>query len=435
MTGSDSKQRPKTPVKLTQALIEAFAPETTRYEVRDAVLPGLRVRITPAGVKTFCLIYRDRQRRQIRYTVGRYGKVTLKRAREIAQEVLGEIAGRNDPQEQKRKARQAAAMPTLSQFLDGEYGEWVKTHRKAGKATLARLRACFNQDLGSKRLNAITQWQAEKWQSRRLREGREKTTINRDMTALKAMFSKAVQWGVIETHPLAPMKPLKVDKHSRTRFLAMEEEERLRQAIDQRDARIKRERVSANAWRKRRGYTPLPEITGYADHMKPMVLLSLNTGLRRGELFQLRWSEVILAQRNLTVHGNTAKSHITRHVPLNDEALEVLTAWKDQQRDLAGLVFPGREGEPFNNVAKAWASILDAAKVLDFRWHDLRHTFASKLVMSGVDLNTVRELLGHSDITMTLRYAHLAPEHKAEAVSRLVSRCATNHINAGLAKA
>ena len=79
-------------------------------------------------------------------------------------------------------------------------------------------------------------------------------------------------------------------------------------------------------------------------------------------------------------------------------------------------------GEPLTDVKKAWASLMKRAKLTAFRFHDLRHTFASKLVMAGVDLNTVRELLGHSDIAMTLRYAHLAPEHKANAVERLVSR-------------
>ena len=83
-------------------------------------------------------------------------------------------------------------------------------------------------------------------------------------------------------------------------------------------------------------------------------------------------------------------------------------------------MFPGEDGAPLADVKSAWLPLVDAAKVRAFRFHDFRHTFASKLVMAGVDLNTVRELLGHADLKMTLRYAHLAPEHKAAAVAKLV---------------
>jgi len=148
-----------------------------------------------------------------------------------------------------------------------------------------------------------------------------------------------------------------------------------------------------------------------------MVLLAMNTGMRRGEIFDLTWHNVDLKKRNLTVEGIEAKSGHTRHIPLNDEALGALIAWRNQTNN-KHLVFPNPSTKKrFNNIQISWEQLRAEAKLKDFRFHDLRHTFASKLVMQGVDLNTVRELLGHASIDMTLRYAHLSPEHKAEAVA------------------
>jgi integrase len=151
----------------------------------------------------------------------------------------------------------------------------------------------------------------------------------------------------------------------------------------------------------------------------PLVIVALNTGLRRGELFNLIWTDVDLRDKRLTVQGQGSKSGNTRYVPLNDEALSTLEAWRNGTKN-HGLVFPSPvTGERLNNVRKSWGGIIRKAKIQKFRFHDLRHTFASKLVMAGVDLNTIRELLGHSTMEMTLRYAHLAPEHKAAAVAVL----------------
>lgn len=129
-----------------------------------------------------------------------------------------------------------------------------------------------------------------------------------------------------------------------------------------------------------------------------------------------------LKRRVLTITGTTAKSKRTRHIPLNKEATAVLTLWQMQSEEEGGLLFRNADGNRFDRVNSSWRRLLKDAQVTGFRWHDMRHHFASRLVMGGVDLNTVRELLGHSEYEMTLRYAHLAPEHKMKAVEVLDKR-------------
>ena len=160
----------------------------------------------------------------------------------------------------------------------------------------------------------------------------------------------------------------------------------------------------------------LPDLPqdGYMDHLTPVVLLAMNTGMRRGELLSLEWADIDLGAKIITVQARKAKSGKQRHIPQNAEALGVVTKWR-QQSEGVGQVFKPQD------VKKGWDALLTTAKITGFRFQDLRHHFASKLVMAGVDLNTVRELLGHSDITMTLRYAHLGPEHLAAAVEKLAA--------------
>jgi len=121
----------------------------------------------------------------------------------------------------------------------------------------------------------------------------------------------------------------------------------------------------------------------------------------------------------VTVEAAHAKSSKVRHVPLNKKAVDALKKWKLQQGDETGLVFKSPAGGRIRSVRTSWNRVLKDAGIANFRWHDQRHHFASKLVTAGVDLNTVRELLGHASLQMTLRYSHLAPEHKAAAVALL----------------
>ena len=417
--GTPSGTRNKGPMKLTAENIKKLKPEATRYEIADIDIKGFSVRVSPSGVISYAVLYRNKFGRRVRYTIGKHGSITPDVAREAAKTKLAEVTLGKDPQAQKKQDREEGSIPTLKEFLEKQYFPWFESEFKAGTT-----RATFRQfsEFHKDKLDQITTWKLEKWRSKKLKGGIKKGTVNRYIAALKAAFNRAIDWGIKIENPVSVIKQYKEDPIPKTRFLEPDEEKRLRAALDAREDRIREERVSSNQWRDSRGYTRKPDLSDlhFADHLKPMVLLSINTGLRQGELFNLNWSEVDLGRCLITVLGTSSKTGATRHLPLNMEALNTLREWKNQQDKAAGHVFKGKEGNRFDNVRKSWGKLLEDAKVTDFRWHDIRHHFASKLVMAGVDLNTVRELLGHTDIKMTLRYAHLAHEHKADAVAKLV---------------
>ena len=298
----------------------------------------------------------------------------------------------------------------LKSFLDERYGPWIKSNKKyaANGQELKRIKSRFS-DLMGKRLDEVHPWLIEKW---RLKNKRKPTTINRDIAALKAAFGRATEWGFIDRNPIAKIKPLKVDNSPKPRFLSDTEQQRLLAALDARELRLRALKDK---------HKPYISAVQYVDFLKPMTLLALHTGMRRGEIFSLTWEDLDLERRILTVGGISAKSGKTRHIPLNTTCWNVLNQWADQMQPFTKIdyVFPSKTGGKLNNIRKAWKSVMTDARIENFRWHDLRHHFASSLVQRGVDLNTIRDLLGHADLKMTLRYAHLSPDQKAAAVELL----------------
>jgi integrase len=400
-------------VKLTTEFVRTLPRENV--DIYDTKYPGLVLRCRASGVHT----YRVRYGRGKSVTLGRADVLTPEAARIKARNELTRIDKGHDP----RAARKAEKNDlTFKAFLEQHYQPWALEHQKRGKETVQRFRSVF-ADLLERKLTDFTVFTMEKWRTEKLKQAKrpKPATVNSHLTMLKAALNKAVAWKLLAVPPLRDVRPLQTDKAGRIRFLTADEECRLRQALEARDAKRRERRAQANQWRRERGYHEYPMDT--ADHLTTIVLLTLNTGLRKGEVFNLQWSDLDLVGAQLTVRGDGAKSGQTRHVPLNQEALRVLTAWHALTVTHHGPVFPGRadsEDGRLDDIKKAWLPVVRAAKLTGFRFHDLRHSFASNLVMKGVDLNTVRELLGHADLKMTLRYAHLAPEHKAAAVAKLV---------------
>ncbi|MCG8007984.1 MAG: site-specific integrase [Candidatus Thiodiazotropha lotti] len=409
-------------IRFNKSNIKNLEPKSTRYEVADLEIPALRLRVTPGNIKTFVLLYRNAQNRQKRYTIGKFGDVTPESARNTAETLMAKIILGGDPAAEKQEEKQKGEKlkhSTLKGFLENKFRPWAEANRKTGSHMSQRIESAFSEFL-DKPLEEISPWLIEKWRKGRFKQGRTVGTVNRDIATLKSCLSRAVDWHVIDENPLRRLKLSKEDRQGVVRYLSPDEEKRLLSALNDRDITIKTKRANGNKWRRARKRLPLPGITTtYPDHLTPMVILSLNTGMRRGEVFHLQWRDIDFSNKTLVVRGEMAKSGKTRHINLNDTALSALQAWQKQCDRSYKLVFPGRKGNPLDNIRKSWEGLLERANIQNFRWHDMRHHFASKLVMAGVDLNTVRELLGHADLKMTLRYAHLAPEHKAAAVAKL----------------
>lgn len=395
------------------SLIAKLKPTETEYDVWDTKLKGFILRVLPSGA----MVYRCEYGRGKRITIGRTTVLTPAQARDKAKLILSQAAIGILPIKEKKSQKF-----TLKTFIENEYEAWRKANRKNGSDDLRRLKTNFLGEFGDLLLSELSPMLIEKWRTKRINNGKTIATVNRDIVILKSALAKAVEWELIKEHPLAKLKLFKMDSKAKVRYLDREEEKCLKEALISRDKELKEKRESGNQWRRERGYECFQDLHQFvfSDYLSPMVLIALNTGLRRGELFSLTWDDIDFTTANLTVKGDTAKSGKTRHIPLNAIALQALKDWR-QINDAEGLIFSSaRTGMAFNHVKKSWVGVLEKAKIKNFRWHDMRHHFASKLVMAGVDLNTVRELLGHADIKMTLRYAHLAPEHKANAVAKLL---------------
>jgi site-specific recombinase XerD len=260
---------------------------------------------------------------------------------------------------------------TLGKFIADTYMTWVKASRPRTAAdTLEKLYRHF-RTWYPEPLTAITVERVEAWKARRLNEGRSPSTVLRDLFTLSSVLRRAVKAGELRENPVRRVDKPRIDRRGKVRFLDQAEESRLRDALIERDLEMRNRRTLANKRRQRRHERVQPPLTHFGDHLTPAVLLSMNTGLRR---------------------------------------------WREQSA--TGM----RVFDVVTGFRAAWEKILKRAGVSNFRWHDLRHHFASSLVQHGVPLNTVRDLLGHSTVGMSLRYAHLAPDQRRKAVAKLNER-------------
>ena len=186
-----------------------------------------------------------------------------------------------------------------------------------------------------------------------------------------------IAWRKAQHNPVTQVK-LRKEENSRVRFLSEEEETSLLHAC--------------------------------GPNLRAIVVTALNTGFRRGELLSLTWSDVDFVRGLITVQAAYAKNGERRTIPINEEVRRLLRDLKGNAEN-ADKVFLNSNGEAYKLVSTVFDEAVERAKITDFHFHDLRHTFASRLIMASNDLRTVQVLMGHKTINMTLRYSHLSPDH------------------------
>ena len=267
---------------------------------------------------------------------------------------------------------------SLSQFMK-EYLEWSEAHK--AQSTYERDKRTFKHFLafvGDRPLRSISPRLIERYRTSLLQNGRKPTSVNIEYRHLKAAFSKAKDWGYIKENPFTRLKPLK-EPQSPPRSLSQEEVKQV-----------------------------LSYLKGKDPNFYDLVLFTLETGARRIEVLNLKWEDIDLQENTVLLHG---KGNKTREVPLTSR-LRALLERRGPKR--SGNVFPYTHPD---TITHKWVKIMRILG-LKYRFHDLRHTTASWLVMNGVPLRGVQELLGHSDIRITQIYAHLKKDYLREALER-----------------
>jgi integrase len=300
--------------------------------------------------------------------------------------------GKFDPQDIKRKHQNA----TVAEVID----DYLKACEANGRKSLGDIRQRVNwwkDRLGERAARSLTgddietarlelaQGRSPGHQHKGNQENNRRSvaTVNRYLATFKSATLMAIANEKLERNPFRKVK-LQKENNARVRFLTEDEQARLLQAIPK---------------------------TWHAP-----VLIALHTGMRFSEQMGLRWGDIDFKQPVLTVRDSKAGK--PRHIPLNRISLETLESLP--RRINCPWVFHTEDGGQRIQLPRQWEAWVAAAEIQNFHWHDLRHTFASRLVMRGVDLYTVKELLGHYSIEMTQRYAHLTANHLKQAVETLI---------------
>lgn len=360
-------------------------------EYTDMECIGLHLRVGKSGRKFFQHRYRHLGRKKC-LTLGEFPFVTVQDARQRVSENKALLAKDIDPADEKVRKRNDL---TLSEFIKTYYVPHATMHKKTWQEDVYKIDKWINPVLGKLRLSTITSRDISSFQAK-VKEKNSSVTANHYLILVRRMLNLAIKWGLLEKNPASGVDKFKEPPH-RERYLTKEELPRFLRSLDLQDDRLS---VAA-------------------------IKLLLFTGCRKGEILGLQWESVREKEGRLFLP--MTKNGKARSVILNAKAKEVIAGLRERKEQMpltrdSAYLFPSRDGcrkKHIIDLRVPFEKVCEAADIEGFRIHDLRHSFATLAVMSGASLYDVQKLLGHSDIGMTQRYAHMVDDNLQRATDNV----------------
>jgi len=277
---------------------------------------------------------------------------------------------------------------TFSEMADLYLEKYAKVKKKGWRRSdwvfLRRLKPYF----GIYKLTKISPLMIEEYIAGRKEEGLKNSSVNRELSCLRKIFNLAIDWDYVAVNPVRKVKSLSEKGSMRERVLSEDEEVRLFEAA--------------------------------ALHLKPMLMVAIYTGFRRGAIFNLKWQNVDFEKGE--IRTSQSKTGVGRAVPMNSEVMTMLYSMKAQNGNCEHVFVNPDTGKPYTDISRAFNGACKRTGIKNLKFHDLRHTFGSRLVRNGANLNLVRELMGHASIVTTQRYLHSQADEKKQAIESLITK-------------
>lgn len=415
--------------RLTKTIVERLEPRAAEYVEWCGKLSGFGCRVWPTGRKVFIAFYRagGRGSPARKKTIGTYGTLTVEEARREAEKYL---ASAQLGQDLVGEEREAKGEMTVSQLCDEYLEHGVALKKPSTVATdVGRINGHIRPLLGRKKIGAITRKDIERFlndvakgktaKDTRTEKGRSivkggKGTATRTVRLLGGIFTYAVNQGYLETNPRHGVKLFK--DGAKERFLTQEEIDRLGQTLIEAETIGLSWHFKDDAHSKHRPKADENLREKISPHVTGAIRLLLLTGCRLREILDLRWVEVDFERKLLDLPDSKTGRKV---VYLSDAAIEVL----ESLPQIGTYVVLGKSPDkPRSDLKRPWERISRHAGLEDVRLHDLRHTFASVSVASGMSLPMIGALLGHKSTSTTARYAHLTDDPLRRALNNMSTK-------------